>query len=47
MDNARYIPPRRWRDMSPRRWWNSFAVRCLALAIVVAVIALFYCHARN
>jgi hypothetical protein len=50
MDNARYIPPRRWRDMSPRRWRNSFAVRCLALAalaMAVAMIVLIYCHACN
>jgi hypothetical protein len=50
MDNARYIPPRRWRDRTPRRWQDSFAVRWLALValgIVVSliVLVLIYRHA--
>lgn len=36
---ARYIPPRRWRDTTPRRW-RGFAVRWLALAGIVMVVAL-------
>jgi hypothetical protein len=42
MDNARYIPPRRWRDRTPRRWRDSFPVRITlaAVAIVVALIVL-------
>jgi hypothetical protein len=39
MDNARYIPPRRWRDRTPRRWRNGFLI-WLALAAVVALIVL-------
>jgi hypothetical protein len=37
MENARYIPPRRWRDRIPRR---SFVGRWLAFATLVIVAAL-------
>jgi hypothetical protein len=37
---ARYIPSRRWRDRTPRRWRDSFAFRRLALAAIVIVLAL-------
>jgi hypothetical protein len=40
MDNARYIPQRRWRDRTPRRWRDSFPVRWLTLAALVIVVAL-------
>jgi hypothetical protein len=48
MDEARYIPPRRWRDRRPRRWRDSFAFRRLAPAIVVvvALIALVLIYRR-
>jgi hypothetical protein len=37
MDDARYIPPRRWRDRTPRRYpW----FRLIALVIFVALIVL-------
>jgi hypothetical protein len=37
MDDARYIPPHRWRDRTPRRYpW----LRLTALVIVVALITL-------
>jgi hypothetical protein len=35
--DARYIPPRRERDRSRRRWRDRFAVRRLALAAVIMV----------
>jgi hypothetical protein len=39
MNDARYIPPRRWRDRTPRRWRDRFAIRRrLALATVVMVV---------
>jgi hypothetical protein len=38
MNDARYIPPRRWRDRTPRRWRDRFATRRLALATVVMVV---------
>jgi hypothetical protein len=37
---ARYIPARRWRDRTPRRWRDSFAFRRLALAAIVIVVTL-------
>jgi hypothetical protein len=41
MDNARYIPPRRWRDRTRRRrWLDNFVVRRLALAALVIVVLL-------
>jgi hypothetical protein len=40
MDNARYTPPRRWRDRTPRRWRDSFVIRWLALTALVIVVAL-------
>jgi hypothetical protein len=46
---ARYIPPRRWRDRRPRRWRDGPAIRYLsltALAIVVALIVLICWEAR-
>jgi hypothetical protein len=37
MDDARYIPPRRWRDRTPRRYpWLGL----IALVIIVALIVL-------
>jgi hypothetical protein len=53
MDDARYIPPRRWHDRTPRRWRDRFAVRRLALAAVVVVVValisflLIYARARR
>jgi hypothetical protein len=38
MENARYIPPRRWHDRTPRHWRDRFVVRRLALTAVVMVI---------
>ena len=38
MDDARYIPPRRWHDRTPRRWRDRFAIRRLVLAAVVMVV---------
>ena len=38
MNDARYIPPRRWRDRTPLRWRDRFAIRRLALATVVMVV---------
>jgi hypothetical protein len=38
MNDARYIPPRRLRDRTPRRWRDRFAIRRLALATVVMVV---------
>jgi hypothetical protein len=43
MDNARYIPPRRWRDRTPRRWRDSFAIPRFALVAIVIVVALIAC----
>jgi len=37
---ARYIPPRRWRDRTPRRWRDKPAIRRLALAALAIVVAL-------
>lgn len=37
---ARYIPPRRWRDRRPRRWRDSPAIRYLALTALATVVAL-------
>ena len=34
MNDARYIPPRRWRDRTPRRWRDRLAIRWLGLAVV-------------
>jgi len=51
MNDARYIPPRRWHDRTPRRWRDRFAITRLALAVVVMVVAalimfvLIYRHA--
>ncbi len=38
MNDARYIPPRRWRDRTPRRWRDRIAIRWLGLAAVVMVV---------
>ena len=38
MNDARYIPPRRWRDRTPRRWRDRLAIRRLGLAAVVMVV---------
>jgi hypothetical protein len=38
MDNARYIPPRRRHDRTPRRWLDRFVVRGIALAAVVMIM---------
>ena len=49
--DARYIPPRREQDRSPRRWQDRFAIRRLVLAAVVMVVValvtfmLIYGHA--
>jgi hypothetical protein len=40
MNNARYIPPRRWRDWTPRRWRDWPAFRGLTLAAGVIVVLL-------
>jgi len=51
--DARYIPPRRERDKSPRRWRDRFAIRRLLLAgvamVVVVLVAfmLIYGHASR
>ena len=37
---ARYIPPRRWRDRTPRRWPDGPAIRYLTLTALVIVAAL-------
>jgi len=50
--DARYIPPRREQDRSPRGWQDGFAIRRLVLAAVVMVVValvtfmLIYWHAR-
>jgi hypothetical protein len=36
--DARYIPPRREQDRSPRGWQDRFAIRRLVLAAVVMVV---------
>jgi hypothetical protein len=38
--DARYIPPRRERDRSPRRWRDRFAVWLVLAAVVMVVVAL-------
>jgi hypothetical protein len=38
MQDARYIPPRRWRDRTPRRWRDRLVVRRLALAAVLIIV---------
>jgi hypothetical protein len=49
--DARYIPPRRKQDRSPRGWQDRFAIRRLVLAAVVMVVValvtfmLIYGHA--
>jgi hypothetical protein len=49
--DARYIPPRREQDRSPRGWQDRFAIRRLVLAAVVMVVValvtfmLIYGHA--
>jgi hypothetical protein len=51
MDNARYIPPRRWRDRTPRRWRDSFPARrftlvvALVILVPLIVLVLIYLHA--
>jgi len=40
MNNARYIPPRRWGDRTPRRWRDRPAFRGLTLAAGVIVVLL-------
>jgi hypothetical protein len=37
--DARYIPPRRERDRSPRRWRNRFAVWLVLATVVMVVVA--------
>jgi hypothetical protein len=47
--DARYIPPRRWRDRTPRRWRSRPAIQYLtltALAIVGALIVLDLIYRR-
>jgi hypothetical protein len=47
MDNARYIPPRRWRDRTPRRWRDRFPIWWLAFAVIVMLIVfLLICRAQ-
>jgi hypothetical protein len=36
--DARYIPPRREQDRSPRGWQDRFPIRRLVLAAVVMVV---------
>ena len=49
--DARYIPPHREQDRSPRGWQDRFAIRRLVLAAVVMVVValvtfmLIYGHA--
>jgi hypothetical protein len=38
--NARYIPPRRWRDSRPRPWRDRFPIWWLAFAVLVMLIVL-------
>jgi len=38
MNDARYIPPRRWRDRTLRPWRDRLAIRWLGLAAVVMVV---------
>jgi hypothetical protein len=40
MNDARYIPPRRWRDRTPRRWRDRLAIRLPLAAVVMVVVAL-------
>jgi len=40
MNNASYIPPRRWGDRTPRRWRDRPAFRGLTLAAGVIVVLL-------
>jgi hypothetical protein len=40
MNDARYIPPRRWRDRTPRRWRDRLAIRLALAAVVMVVVAL-------
>jgi hypothetical protein len=41
MNDARYIPPRRWRDKTPRPWRDRFVVqRLIAVGLVMVGIAL-------
>jgi hypothetical protein len=40
MDEARYIPKRRSRDRTPRRWRDRFIVRRLVIAVVAIAVAL-------
>jgi hypothetical protein len=37
---ARYIPPRRWRDKTPRRWQDRPAIRYLTLTTLAIGVAL-------
>jgi hypothetical protein len=49
--DARYIPPHREQDRSPRGWQDRFAIRRLVLAAIVMVVValvtfmLIYGHA--
>ena len=49
--DARYIPPRRERDRSRRRWRDSVAVRWLApvavIVVAVALVAFMIVHWRG
>jgi hypothetical protein len=46
MDNARYIPPRRWRDRTPRRWRDRFRIWWIAFGVIVMlVVFLLICRA--
>jgi hypothetical protein len=51
MNDARYIPPRRWNYRTPRRWQDRFVVRRLALAavvmVIVALIVFLFIHQRG
>ena len=40
MNDARYIPPRRWRDRTPRRWRDRSAIRLGLAAVVMVVVVL-------
>jgi hypothetical protein len=39
MDNARYIPPRRWRDRTPRRYpWPALSAAVIVVALILLVL---------
>jgi len=46
-DTARYIPPLRPRDWTPRRWRDRFPIWWLAFAVIVMLIVfLLICRAQ-